>query len=236
VSGTEPGYDTTGNILLTRLFGAIVHDITWTEDRQAALGELAADLRAAGRRPYLVPYGASNAVGALGYARMMLELLDQLSAIGLAPTCLVHASGSGGTQAGILAMLAALDHPMRCIGVDVDAQPERVAADVKRIGGAAADLLGVNARWSDARVEIAAGYSGPSYGEPDAGTLEAIGLAARLEGLVLDPVYSGKGMAGLIGLVRARCFSKEDIVIWLHTGGAPALFAYPAAIARAASG
>jgi L-cysteate sulfo-lyase len=131
-------------------------------------------------------------------------------------------------------MLAALRHPLRCIGIDVDAQPERVAADVKRIGRGAAALLGAETGWTDDDVDIAAGYAGPGYGVPDASTLEAIGLAARLEGLALDPVYAGKGMAGLIGLVRRGRFSRDDVVIWLHTGGTPGLFAYPAAMGTAA--
>jgi L-cysteate sulfo-lyase len=235
VPNTEPEYEATGNILLDRLFGAFIHAIPWTEDRNARLHAIEANIRLAGRRPYFVPYGASSALGAMGYASMVVELLEQCSAIGVSPTCLVHASGSGGTQAGILAMLAALGHRTRCIGIDVDAEPERVAADVRRIGREAAALLGQECRWSDAAVEVAAGYAGPAYGIPDAGTLEAIALSARLEALVLDPVYSGKGMAGLVGLVRSGRFSKEDVVIWIHTGGSPGSFAYPAAMARAAS-
>src|SRR5258707_11614887 len=110
---------------------------------------------------------------------MVVELLAQWAGLEVAPPHLVHASGSAGTQAGIVAMLAALQHPMRCIGIDVDAQPQRVAADVRRIGREAASLLGAETRWDDALVEIAAAYAGPAYGVPDAGTLEAIGLAAR---------------------------------------------------------
>ena len=236
VPGTEPGYDATGNILLDRLFGAVIHDIPWNEDRNARLRAIETELRAAGRRPYFVPYGASDALGAMGYAHMVIELLEQCSAQSIAPAGLVHASGSAGTQAGIVAMLAALDHPLRCIGIDVDAQPERVARDVKRVGREAAILLGAEASWDDERVEVAAGYAGPAYGVPDQGTLEAIGLAARLEALALDPVYAGKGMAGLIGLVRSGHFSPQDVVIWIHTGGAPGLFAYPATMAKVAAG
>lgn len=235
VPGTEPGYETNGNILLDRLFGAVVHDVPWNEDRNARLREIEVGLLAAGRRPYFVPYGASDALGAMGYARMVIELLEQCAALNVAPAYLVHASGSAGTQAGIVAMLAALGHPMRCIGIDVDAQPERVAADVKRVGREAASLLGAAQSWADERVEVACGYAGPAYGVPDEGTLEAIGLAARLEALALDPVYAGKGMAGLIGLVRGGRFTRNDVVIWVHTGGAPGLFAYPAAMAKAAS-
>ena len=236
VPGTESGYQTNGNILLDRLFGGIVHDIPWGEERNARLREIEADLIAAGRRPYFVPYGASDALGAMGYARMIVELLEQCSTVNIMPTHLVHASGSAGTQAGIVAMLGALNHPMQCIGIDIDAQPKRVAADVRRLGREATILLDAEATWSDLRVEVADGYAGSAYGVPDATTLEAIALAARLEALVLDPVYTAKGMAGLIGLVRDGCFSKEDVVVWVHTGGAPGLFAYPEAIARAVAG
>lgn len=172
--------------------------------------------------------------GAMGYARFVVELLQQCAALGIVPTHVVHASGSAGTQGGIVAMLAALGHPMRCIGIDVDAQPGRVAADVRRVGQEAIARLGAAASWRDELVEVADGYAGPSYGVPDGGTLEAIGLVARLEGIALDPVYTGKGMAGLIGLARAGRFSPRDVVIWIHTGGAPGLFAYPEAMAQAA--
>ncbi|HLI12006.1 MAG TPA: D-cysteine desulfhydrase family protein [Alphaproteobacteria bacterium] len=235
VPGTEPGYDSTGNILLDRLYGAVIHDIPWNEDRNLHLRRIADALAAAGRRPYLVPYGASDALGAMGYARMVLELLEQCRSEGVRPTYIVHASGSAGTQAGILAMLTALGHPLRCIGIDVDAQPERVARDVRRVGREAAALLGVEAAWDESRVEVAAGFAGPAYGVADAATLEAIGLAARLEAFALDPVYAGKGMSGLIGLVRRGRFQAEDVVVWIHTGGVPGIFAYPAAMARAAA-
>jgi L-cysteate sulfo-lyase len=235
VPETEPGYDVTGNILLDRLYGAVIHDLPWDEDRNRGLRRIEAELKGSGRRPYFVPYGASDALGALGYARMVPELLDQCAERGLSPTHLVHASGSAGTQAGTVAMLCGLDHPFRCIGVDVDAQPERVAADVRRVGREAAALLGVAHKWTDAAVDVASGFAGTAYGIPDANTLEAIGLAARLEALALDPVYSGKGMAGLIGLVRAGRLRRDDTVIWIHTGGLPGLFAYPAAVGRAAA-
>ena len=234
VPKTEPGYDATGNILLDRLYGAAIHDLPWDEDRNRGLRHIEAELKASGRKPYFVPYGASDGLGALGYARMVLELVDQCAALGLAPTHLVHASGSAGTQAGIVATLCALDHPFRCIGIDVDAQPERVAADVRRVGREAAALLGVSDKWTEKAVDVAGGFAGPAYGVPDERTLEAIHLAARLEALALDPVYSGKGMAGLIGLIRAGQLRPEHTVIWIHTGGLPCLFAYPAAMARAA--
>jgi L-cysteate sulfo-lyase len=235
VAGTEPGYDATGNMLLNRLYGAVIHDIPWDEDRNANLRRIADELQQAGRKPYFVPYGASDALGAMGYVRMVMELLDQCALAGVTPTCIVHGSGSAGTQAGIVAALCALHEPIHVIGIDVDAQPERVARDVRRVGREAACLLGADETWDDARVEVAAGFAGPGYGVPDALTLEAIGIAARLEALALDPVYAGKAMAGLIGLVRSGRFGADDTVIWIHTGGLPGMFAYPAAMRCAAA-
>ena len=147
---------------------------------------------------------------------------------------IVHASGSAGTQAGLLAGLLAKNHSARVIGIDVDAQAARVRADVGRIGREAAARLGCEEKWSDDLVEVAGGWSGPAYGVADAATAEAMRLAARLEGLVVDPVYSGKGLAGLIDLARDRRFADGRPVVWIHTGGGPGIFAYPDAVARAA--
>jgi L-cysteate sulfo-lyase len=225
---TEPGYDDTGNALLNRLFGAIIHDIPWDEDRNRRLHEIVEELKAAGRRPYLVPYGASDALGATGYALAAEEIVRDLPNV----AWIVHASGSAGTQAGLLAGLLALGHSARVIGVDVDAQPERVRADVCRVGREVAALLGIEHRWQNERVEIAAEWSAGAYGVADEPTEEAIRLAARTEALALDPVYSGKGMAGLIGLARQGRFSASDVVVWIHTGGLPGVFAYPETMAR----
>jgi L-cysteate sulfo-lyase len=228
LTDTEPGYASNGNILLDRLYGAVIHDIPWDEDRNARLREIADHLRQGGRRPYLVPYGASDALGAMGYALAAEEIVTQCPKV----AWIVHGSGSAGTQAGLLAGLLALRHTARVIGIDVDAQAARVTADVRRVGREAASLLGVADAWHDACVEVAGNWSGPGYGVPDATTDEAIHLAARLEGLALDPVYAGKGMAGLIGLARAGRFAREDDVVWIHTGGAPGMFAYPQTMAR----
>jgi L-cysteate sulfo-lyase len=235
MSNAEPEYEVSGNVLLDRLYGATIHKIPWDEDRNTHLQNLSADLARAGRKPFLVPYGASDALGAMGYAKMVLELLSQCTALGISPSHIVHASGSGGTQAGITSGLAALGQPMRCIGIDIDAQAERVNADVRRVGRETAGRLDATNSWDDELVEVVAGFAGPGYGIPDTATLEAISMAARLEGLALDPVYSGKGMRGLIGLIRAGRFSADDSVVWVHTGGLPGLFAYPAAVNRAAT-
>ena len=190
--------------------------------------EIVEGLRAAGRRPYLVPYGASDALGAMGYVVAAEEVVRDLPNV----AWIVHASGSAGTQAGLLAGLLALGHSARVIGVDVDAQPERVRADVCRVGREVAALLGIERHWQDEHVEVAAEWSAGAYGVADETTEEAILLGARTEALPLDPVYAGKGMAGLIGQTRRRRFAADDVVVWIHTGGLPGLFAYPETMAQ----
>jgi L-cysteate sulfo-lyase len=228
LSRTEAGYEKTGNILLDRLFGAIIHDIPWDEDRNRRLRGIVAGLREKGRQPYLVPYGASDALGAMGYVVAAEEIIRDLPEV----RWIVHGSGSAGTQAGLVAGLLALGHPARVIGIDVDAQPERVRADVCRVGREVAVLLGVGDRWRDALVDVAGDWSAGAYGVADGSTEEAIRLAARTEALALDPVYAGKAIAGLIGLARQGRFGTGEAVLWIHTGGVPGIFAYPETMAR----
>jgi L-cysteate sulfo-lyase len=231
VANPEPVYQTTGNILLGRLYGAIVHEIPWTEDRNLGLQGIASALQSSGRRVHLIPYGASDAIGAMGYILAAEEIVRQCPSVGW----IAHASGSAGTQAGLLAGLLALGYSTRVIGIDVDAQADRVRRDVKRVGYEVASFLEVQDRWAEGRVKVFGEWSGPAYGEPDASTDEAILMAARLEGLALDPVYTGKGMAGLIGLARKGWFKDGAPVVWIHTGGSPGIFAYPQRVARLAS-
>ena len=220
-------YDKTGNALLNRLFGATLHDVPWNGDRNGAIESLAERLRANGRKPFVVPYGVSNAMGALGYASTALEIAQQCAALDIEPAAIVHCSGSGGTQAGLVLGASCMPRT-RVVGIDIDAEPERVRADVLAYGQAAADLLDLP--FDKAQVEVVAGHAGPAYGVPHQATIEAIRLAAALEALVLDPVYSGKGLAGLIALVRAGRWQPSDNVVFVHTGGAPALFAYRSAL------
>src|ERR1700760_2002743 len=137
-------------------------------------------------------------------------------------------------QAGLVAGLLGLRPPAKVMGIDVDAQPERVRTDISRVGREVAVLLGVGDRWRDELVEVAGDWSAGSYGNADGSTEEAIRLAARTEALVLDPVYTGKGMAGLLGLARQGRFETGEAVLWIHTGGVPGIFAYPETMARLA--
>lgn len=228
LSPPTPEYDASGNAFLNRLFGAHLHDVPWTGDRNAAIRDLGAKLEQQGRRPYVVPYGVSNVLGAIGYATTIAEIGQQAAELGIRPTAIVHCSGSAGTQAGLVVGAAACMPQTRIVGVDIDAEPERVRSDVTRLAREAAERLDVP--FSELHVDVVAGHAGPAYGVPHAATVEAIKLAGRLEALPVDPVYSGKGLAGLIALVREGRWRADDDVIFIHTGGSPALFAYQSAL------
>jgi L-cysteate sulfo-lyase len=228
VEPPTPEYKTSGNAFLNRLFGAHLHDVPWTGDRNAAIRTLVGDLEAKGHRPYFVPYGVSNARGAIAYATTICEIESQSARSGFAPAALVHCTGSAGTQAGLVVGAAVALPNTGIVGIDVDAEPMRVRADVVALAREASNLLDVP--FDEAAVEVVAGHAGPAYGVPHEATIEAIRLAGRLEALPLDPVYSGKGLAGLIALIRQGRWRKDEDVVFLHTGGAPALFAYQSAL------
>jgi len=223
-----PEYKTSGNALLNRLFGAELHDVPWTGDRNEAIRALGAEIEARGRKPYFVPYGVSNALGAVGYATTIVEIEQQAKQSGFSPSAIVHCTGSAGTQAGLVVGASAAMPDTRVVGIDIDAEPARVRADVVKLAREAAGLLDVP--FDDASVEVVAGHAGPAYGVPHEATIEAIRLAGRLEALPLDPVYSGKGLAGLIALIRQGRWHSDEDVVFLHTGGSPALFAYQSAL------
>jgi L-cysteate sulfo-lyase len=213
VAWDKDEYDRTGNILLDRLLGAEIRILPAGGDRTAAMDEIAAGLRATGARPYVIPLGGSNATGALGYALCARELLAQAEALSGGLDAIVLASSSGGTQAGLIAGLAALGHPARVIGIDVDGNREAVTAAVREVAAALAERLGLEPDAVLARVEVVAGYGGPGYGLPTPRMRRAVELAARREGLLLDPVYSGKAMAGLIGLIAEGRFEPGERVV-----------------------
>lgn len=224
VAPAGPAYATSGNALLNRLFGAVLHDVPWTGDRNGAIAALVDRLRQDGHRPFLVPYGVSSPLGAVGYASAGLEIAEQCAGLGFAPSAIVFCSGSGATQAGLAVAAAACLPGTAVVGIDIDAEPERVRADVARYALGAAELLSLE--FDPATLEVVAGHAGPAYGVPHAATLAALHLAARQEALVLDPVYSAKGLAGLIALVQAGRWGAGEDVVFVHTGGAASVFAH----------
>jgi L-cysteate sulfo-lyase len=224
VDPPSPEYSYSGNALLNTLFGATLHDVPWTGDRNAAIEQLTEKLRGQGKNPYTIPYGASNALGAVGYVSAIVELAEQADSFDISPSAIVHCTGSGGTQAGLVVGASVALPDTRIVGIDIDAEPDRVKEDVVRLCDEAAALLKITL--DDAGIEVVPGHAGPAYGVPHDATLEAMALAGRLEALILDPVYTGKALAGLIALIQEHQWSGDEDIVFIHTGGTPAIFAY----------
>ncbi len=222
----QDDYERTGNIQLDRLLGAELHILPADGDRAAAMDALADRLRAAGARPYVIPIGGSNATGALGYVNCARELAEQAEALCGGFDAVVLACSSGGSQAGLIAGLEALGHRARVLGVEVDGDSDGVAAAVHEVAAEVAGRLGLDTSAVAARVEVISGYGGPGYGLPTPEMRRAVEMVARKEGLLLDPVYSGKAMAALMGQIAESRFGARERVVFLHSGGTPALFAY----------
>ncbi len=226
IETNDSAYLNNGNVLLDRLLGCTIEYRPGSADMQAAIEEVGAQLTVSGARPYLIPGGGSNAIGALGYAAVALELVTQANEQGLRIDRLVHATGSAGTQAGLVAGLHALSSPIRVLGIGVRAPKERQEANVLRLAQATAAHMGVDRPVPTEAVEANCDYVGAGYGQPTPGMVEAVRMLAQLEGIFLDPVYSGKGMAGLIDLVRKGTFGPGENLVFLNTGGSSGLFGY----------
>ena len=219
-------YKHSGNVFLDHLYGANVRELPGGTDMNAAMAKVADELRAAGRKPYIIPGGGSNAIGALGYVVCALELIDQFTTQGLDVHCVVHATGSAGTQAGLVAGFEGTRSQIPVLGIGVRAAKETQETSVFNLAGKTCELLGVPGAVSRASVMANCDYVGAGYGVPTPGMVEAVTMLARLEGILLDPVYSGKGMAGLIDLCRKVHFKKGQNIVFVHTGGAVALYGY----------
>jgi len=228
---TETEYVHNGNVLLDLLFGASVEPYSPTADMNAMLEQVADRFRAEGRKAYAIPGGGSNPTGALGYVNAALELLTQTNEQGLRIDHIVHATGSAGTQAGLVTGLAATHSGIPLLGIGVRVPREPQENTVFKLACATADKLGCSGVVKREQVVANCDYVGEGYGLPTPGTIEAIRLLAEQEGILLDPVYSGKGMAGLIDLCRKGFFKRGDNVVFVHTGGSAALFAYPTSFA-----
>jgi len=223
---SQESYRASGNVLLDGLFAATVEYHEHGSDLAALALERANELKAEGRVPYIIPVGGSNAIGALGYVDCANELAAQLRESGLSPNHLVHATGSAGTQAGLLAGLHGLDSDIRVCGVSVSADQATQFNKVRVLIDELALLGGLDGSIEDHRIVVRDSYVGEGYGMPTEGMREAVRLCAEKEGILLDPVYSGKAMAGLIDMIRSGELAQDDTVVFLHTGGSAGLFAY----------
>ena len=219
-------YRENGNMLLDRVLGAAVHVCAPGETRADAIARLLPALKKGGAVPYVILTGGSNETGALGYAAAALELRQQAKDAGIAIDRVLFATASGGTQAGLVVGMALAEAGTQVLGIDVENEAEALLPEVRRIAEACASSVGLKRALRNDAFEIRSGYGGGGYGIPTPGMIEAVGLLARLEGIVLDPVYSGKAMAGVTGLIRAGHFGADETIVFIHTGGTPAMFAY----------
>lgn len=222
--GREPAA-VTGNILLDQLLGAHLY---WCGDQTCseATAAVAAEVKAMGRKPYIIPLGGSNVVGATSYVLAMEELMAQLAAEQLNVDFIVFASSSGGTQAGLVLGAKAYGFRGQILGISVDHNAQSLQTQVAALATATATHLGLGTLSVADQVEVNDDYLGGGYAVMGETEIEAIRLMGQFEGILLDPVYTGRAMGGLIDLIRWGAFNRGHKVLFWHTGGMPALFAY----------
>ena len=192
----------------------------------AAMEEVAAELRASGRNPYIIPGGGSNTIGALGYVDCALEFLSQANRDGIVIDHVVHATGSAGTQAGLIVGLKASHANIPLLGIGVNAPQDVQEEKVWKLAVETAEYVGAPGCVERSDIVANCDYVGDGYGVPTKAMNDAVMLLARLEGLLFDPVYSGKGLAGMIDLVQKGYFKSAKSIVFLHTGGVAGLFGY----------
>ena len=233
VDWDDPVNDKVGNILLSRIMGADVRldphgfDIGIRQSWEDAIAEV----EASGGKPYAIPAGASeHKLGGLGFANWAYEVVEQEKELGTFFDTIVVCTVTGSTHAGMIAGFAALEdaggRPRRVIGIDASATLDKTREQVGRIARSTAKLIGVERDLRDDEITVLEGWAGDLYGIPVESTIEAIKLSGRLEGMIIDPVYEGKSMAGLIDLVSQGVIAKDSTVLYAHLGGQPALNAY----------
>lgn len=217
-----------GNLLLDELLGARVHWIARPQ-RAVRLRELPEQLHAQGRKPYIIPVGGSNGVGATGYVLAMMELAEQLAVSQQRVDHIVFGSSSGGTQAGMVVGARAIGFRAKLHGVGIDKDDGDKCSyeeELAQIASQCADYVGLGERFARDDFTVVYGYVGGGYGVVGDLEREAIRLMAKLEGIILDPVYAGRAFGALIDQIRKGTFKRGETVLFWHTGGAPALFAY----------
>ena len=221
VNGTRPG-ELTANARLDALLGAEVRYVGSREERDPAMAHAAAEVRQRGGTPFVIPLGASTPLGAAAFVSAIAELATQIDP----PDVIVHASSSGGTQAGLIAGCSLAGWPTRILGVSADESSAALERDIRVLLGGLAELLGFDPkRFASASVEVDDRFVGDGYGVPTTESREAIELAARTDALFLDPTYTAKAMAGLIARIRGGDFDGQATVLFWHTGGQVNLFA-----------
>ena len=216
----DPSEAPSANYLLDQLLGVEIVWANW-ESRHDDLQRAYEQAKMDGREPYLVPYGGSSPMGALGYTYAVGEMLEQ----DLKPDWIIFASSSGGTHAGLVAGAKLFGYHGKVLGISIDEPQEILQARVAKIASDVTEMLGEPTVFSPESILVNADYLGAGYGIPGQIEKEAIRNFARLEGLLLDPVYTGRAAGGMMDLIRKDFFNRDEIVLFWHTGGTPALFA-----------
>lgn len=228
VLGGEKPDIVNGNLLLDQIFGCHIH---WAGVNRKGedIPQIVEQLKQAGKKPYVVPYGGSNELGALAFVEALKELETQRQGTGKSFTYIVFASSSGGTQAGLMLGKKMLDASYQIVGINIDkGETDKVPFDqfILSLANSTAKFIGVNHDFSEEDLILNSDYVGEGYGVIGHLENEAISLTAQTEGILLDPVYTGRAMGGLFDMIRTGKINKKDSVLFWHTGGVPALFAY----------
>jgi len=226
VTDPDDDYSYSGNVLLDRMYGANIRTYAKGSDFDVEMEAVAEEVRSAGGTPYIIPGGASNVVGALGYVNCALELVTQANDMGLVVDHIVHATGSAGTQAGLLVGLQALHASIPVLGIGVNVDRATQESRVYDLACQTAEYIGAPGVVQRDDVIANCDYVGGGYGVPTEAMNDAVLKLARLEGILADPVYSGKGLAGMFDLLGNGYFAAAANIVFIHTGGSVALFAY----------
>ena len=219
-------YLNSGNILLSKILDTNILHFDKGTDMNKEMNKLADNIRLQGGTPYIVPGGASNPLGSMGYVNCALEIIDQANMRNLRIDTIFTATGSSGTQSGLVSTLKVIKSPITVMGIGTNAGPIRQREKILKLSQKIIDFLDYDIQMQEEDIQVNCDYIGTGYGDPTNKCLEAIKMVAKLEGIFLDPTYTGKAMAGLIDLVRKGVYTKDQNIIFLHTGGQSSLWGY----------
>ncbi|TET28218.1 MAG: pyridoxal-phosphate dependent enzyme, partial [Candidatus Heimdallarchaeota archaeon] len=220
------------NILLDQILDVKIHRVKSSSDRKQRMEEIAEELQDEGKVPYIIPTGGSTKLGALGYVLFMKEIAEQSEEMEITFDYLIFPTGSAGTQAGIVLGKKLYYPEIEIMGIGVGDGREEIIADVQKITSELQEEWALDLAISDTDIIVLEGYYGQGYGDPSKEMIDAVKLIAQLEGIFLDPVYNGKAMVGLIDLISREEILADSNVLFLHSGGGPAIFSYANAFAK----
>jgi len=226
LSDAHIGDRITGNLLLDHILDVKIHRVKNSSDRKAMMQKVASDLVASGKKPYIIPTGGSNKIGILGYVNFVKEIAQQSKEMGILFDYFIHATGSAGTQAGIIVGKKLYYPDMEIIAITAGDGKEEIISSTKEIIKNFEENHSIDLNIDEKEITVLDSYFGEGYGIPSKELIDTVKLIAKLEGIFLDPVYNGKAMIGLIDLAKHNRFRKDSNILFLHSGGGPAIFAY----------